>query len=239
MEVRILHLFPEAMNLYGEYANVAVLERTMTGLGHSVRVDSLSLYEERDVSGYDLYYMGAGTERRQKLALAQLRPYAPVLGAAMEVGKLLLFTGNAFELLGAAVTDAAGRRHEGLGFFGFETVEGEGRIVGDCLASCAESDVPVVGFMNKCSRTTGVETPWFTMQMGFGNEVEGGAEGLCSPNCLATHLSGPLLVKNPAILSRVIQRLTGAAPAAMDETMEKAYRTTAQALQKRLDNMKR
>ena len=238
MELKILHLFPDAMNLYGEYANVAVLERTLTGMGHSVRVDTLGLYEERDIGGYDLYYMGAGTERRQKLALTRLLPYAPVLRAAMEAGKLLFFTGNAFELLGAAVTDAAGKRHEALGLFGFETVEGERRIVGDCLASCAAVDVPVVGFMNKCSRTTGVETPWFNMQMGFGNEAEGGSEGLCTPNCLATHLSCPLLVKNPAVLRHVIQRLTGAAPTAMDETMEKAWRTTAQALQKRLENMK-
>lgn len=137
------------------------------------------------------------------------------------------------------MTDAAGKRHEGLGLFDFETVETERRIVGDCLASCAETDMPVVGFMNKCSKTTGVETPWFTLQMGFGNEKEGGPEGLCAPNCLATHLSGPLLVKNPPILGLVIQRLTGETPATMDETMERAYRTTAQALQKRLEALKK
>lgn len=235
MELKILHIFPDTMNLYGEYANVAVLERALTNMGHRVQVDTLGLYDSRDISGYDLYYMGAGTERKQKLALEQLRAYAPVLKAA----KFLLFTGNAFALLGAAVTDAAGKRWDGLKLFDFETVESDRRIVGDCLAACEGIDVPVVGFMNKCSKTTGIENAWFAMQMGFGNEKEGGSEGLCAGNCLATHLSGPLLVKNPAILRLAVKRLTGETMDAVDEIMEKAYQTTAEALQKRLENLKK
>ena len=44
MEVKLLHLFDDVMNLYGEYANVAILARYLTDLGHTVSVDTLSLY---------------------------------------------------------------------------------------------------------------------------------------------------------------------------------------------------
>ena len=50
MEVKLLHLYDDVMNLYGEYANVAVLARYLCDLGHAVSVDTLSLYEEKDIS---------------------------------------------------------------------------------------------------------------------------------------------------------------------------------------------
>ena len=103
MERKLLHLYDDAMNLYGEYANVSLLARYLTDLGHSVRVETLSLYEKKDISGYDFYYMGAGTERRQKLVLPQLLQYRETLLEAKRRGAVLLFTGNAFELLGSAV----------------------------------------------------------------------------------------------------------------------------------------
>ena len=72
MEKKLLHLYDDVMNLYGEYANVAVLARYLRDLGFQVQVETLSLYETKDISGYDFYYMGSGTERKQKLAMTQL-----------------------------------------------------------------------------------------------------------------------------------------------------------------------
>ena len=42
MEVNILHLFPELMSLYGEYANLAVLRRRLEKLGVTVNIISAS-----------------------------------------------------------------------------------------------------------------------------------------------------------------------------------------------------
>ena len=38
MELNILHLYPDCMSLYGEYANVAVLKRHLEALGVTVNV---------------------------------------------------------------------------------------------------------------------------------------------------------------------------------------------------------
>ena len=164
MEVKLLHLYDDVMNLYGEYANVAVLARYLCDLGHAVSVDTLSLYEEKDISAYDFYYMGAGTERKQKLACSQLVQYREALTNACDAGKVMLFTGNSFELLGARVQDAEGKTFEGLHIAEFVSTEGKRRITGDCLAKFDETGDTLVGFINKCSRTTWIERKLYTLR---------------------------------------------------------------------------
>lgn len=239
MELKLLHLYDDVMNLYGEYANISVLARYLADLGCTVSVDTLSLYEEKDISGYDFYYMGAGTERKQKLALSQLAAYRDALHTACDNGKVMLFTGNSFELLGSKITDADGKEYEGLQLASFETTEGKRRMTGDCLAAFDGFDEILVGFINKCSRITGVEQPLFTVQMGYGNEGDRGAEGFRKNNCLGTHLTGPILVKNPAML-RYVAGLLGAehTESVSYPFMENGYEVTVSELRKRLELMK-
>lgn len=239
MEVKLLHLYDDVMNLYGDYANIAVLARYLQDSGCSVRTDTLSLYETKDISGYDFYYMGAGTEHGQKLALSQLQKYGAALHDAYEAGKVMLFTGNSFELLGASVTDADGKSYESLKLFPFTSMEGKRRITGDCLAKMQENDTLLVGFMNKCSTTHGIKHPLFSLLMGFGNECERGAEGIRERNCFGTHLAGPVLVKNPVLL-RTIGELLGipAEQGVLCPYMQPAYETTVDELKKRLEAMK-
>lgn len=238
MELKLLHLYDDAMNLYGEYANVSLLARYLTDLGHSVRVETLSLYEKKDISGYDFYYMGAGTERRQKLVLPQLLQYRETLLEAKRRGAVLLFTGNAFELLGKAVTDAEGKRYDCLGFAEFESNETKRRITGDVIARIG--DERVVGFMNKCGHTTGVKQPLFHVEFGFGNEAQCGDEGWRDGNCFGTHLTGTLLVKNPSMLRRVSKALLGDAFADTVQYpyMQRGYEMTLSELTKRMEALK-
>ena len=238
MNCKLLHIYDDVMNLYGEYANVAVLARYLKDLGHEVSIDTLSLYEKKDISGYDFYFMGAGTERKQKLALSQLTEYRDALRAACEAGRVMLFTGNSFELLGKTVTDAKGQTYEGLALDEFTTVESTRRIVGDVLAELDGQEV--VGFMNKCSRTAGVTTPLFRLTMGYGNEADRGAEGWRKNNCFGTHLTGPLLVKNPGVLKLMARLILGEEyrDTVNYPYMEQGYQTTLQELQKRREALK-
>lgn len=238
MKLRILHLYDDVMNLYGEYANVAILERFWKSLGHEVTVDKLALYEEADIAGYDLYYMGAGTERKMKRVLPQLVKYREALEAACEAGKVLLFTGNACDALGKTVTDCDGKCYEALGIGDFETEEVKVRTTGDCIAKFDGFAEPLVGFINKCSKNTGIQSSLFTMQMGQGNEKGGDAEGFRRNNCLGTHITGPVLVKNPAMLRYVTELVLGKLPedAALPAFTEESYKITKAELFKRMES---
>ena len=208
MELTMLHLYPDCMSLYGEYANIAVLRRHLEVLGVSVTVETALFEDTPDFERADFLYMGAGTERTQKAALTALLPHREGLKAAIDRGAVLLFTGNAMELLGASVTDGAGKVWPGLGFADFTTQELDRRAPEDVIAHTALWDEGVVGFMNKCSVTRGVETSLFDrLSLGFGNEKEGGPEGYVSGNVLATHITGPVLVKNPDFVDFLIKRI--------------------------------
>ena len=210
MELTILHLYPDLMNLYGEYANVAVLRRHLEAMDITVTVRTVMCGDTPDFTGADMIYMGAGTERSQKAVLTALAGHAGALKAAIDTGAVVLFTGSAMEVLGQSVTDTAGKVWPGLGLAEFTTVETEKRSPVDVIAAHALWDAPLVGFMNKCSRTTGVASPLFPgLLLGFGNEAEKGAEGYVSGNVFATHITGPVLVKNPDFTDLIIRRLFG------------------------------
>ncbi len=237
--MKILHLYHDMMNLYGEYANLLILERCLRDLGQEVEIHTLSMGETKDISGYDMYFMGAGTERKQKLTLEAIRPYGESLKKAHEAGKVFLFTGNSFELMGKSLVDAAGKTYECLGLFSFTAQEGNRRIVGDAIGSCELFSEAVVGFMNKCTKTTGVEKPLVSLKMGFGNEADHSGEGVLDKNFFGTHLTGPILMKNPAMLREILTRLTGYKVETLSVPyLQQAYETTSKALLNRLEGAK-
>ena len=246
MEFRLVHLYPDLMSLYGSYANLSVLSRYLRQLGHTVTVDALRPGEEAlSLAGADFLFMGAGTERAQKAALSHIvRCGAEVRSAAAD-GVAMLFAGTAMELLGASITDADGTVSGALELGSFTSVQGRQRIVGDVYGATDLCDAPVVGFMNKCSLIRGVETPLLTScALGFGNEAEGGPEGFRQQNVLASHLTGPLLVKNPRLLEWVAAAMLErrGAPLPEDKPVfpyaEAGYTITAEQLKLRCEQQK-
>ena len=205
MKLQFVHLCPQRMSLYGEYANLVVLQRMAEALGHEVEVVA---GEKPDLSNAHLIYMGCGTEQAQKFALEGLRPQAEDLKAALDRGAVVLFTGNAMEVLGQSITDTQGKVWQGLGLADFTTIETRQRTPHDVIANTPPGQSPVVGFMNKCSLTAGVSSPMFeSLEMGFGNDCQRGPEGYIRGNLMATHLTGPVLVKNPAFTDYLVGRL--------------------------------
>ncbi len=220
MELNILHLYPDCMSLYGEWANVAVLKRHLEALGVTVTVTKNLLDDAPDLSTADVIYMGCGTERTQKAALMALKDHGESLKTALSRGAVALFTGNAMEVLGQSVTDANGRVWPGMGLAAYTTVETDRRDPEDVIAHSPLLDKAVVGFMNKCSKTQGVTSPLFErLELGLGNETRVGAEGYVDGDLFATHITGPLLVKNPHVTDLIIRRIFAAKGWALPEQL--------------------
>ena len=240
MELKLIHFYPDLMNLYGSYANLSVLRRALEAMGNTVTVETVQPGQDAALSDADFLFMGAGTERAQKAALADFLRFGEAVKSAAADNCAMLFCGTAMELLGSTVTDAEGCVYEGIGLSSFTSVQGKKRFVEDVYGRTALYDAPVVGFMNKCSTLSGVETPLLTaLDMGFGNEGVKSAEGFLWNNVMGSHLTGPLLVKNPRMLDAVIAAIYArrgeALPAVLprDAYAEAGYAVTAEQLKQR------
>lgn len=234
-EIKILHLFPKLLSLYGEYGNVAVLKKTLENSGISVTVDT---YEDGplELEGFDLVYVGAGTEDNLMEAIRRLLPHSAQIKASITSGIKYLATGNAMTLFGCAV-ERAGNKSAALDCFPYTTLlEDNKRYLGDVLTEDAFGR-PLVGFVNTSSIYSDVPSPLLTLKLNpaLGNDKRNCVDGIHVGNFYGTQLIGPMLVKNPHFLAHICQELTGSPiTIAPDSNMEKAYQIALRELSARI-----
>ena len=231
-EMKILHLFPKLLSLYGEYGNVAVLKNALEETGYTVSVTECE-DGKADFSAYDLVYVGSGTEDNLVVALDRLD--AAAAKASIEGGKIWLATGNAMTLFGKTVrrgnVEAAG-----VGAFGYDTlIDDSKRFLGDVLTA---EEVPSLGFINTSCVYKGIENPLLTLNLGknLGNDKASVADGIREGNFIGTQLIGPFLVKNPHQLQTVYAMLTGKTlEISADDYIAKAYQVALKELSARVE----
>ena len=207
MNIKILNIYPELMNLYGERGNIMMLERRLKECGAEVELIKVSTEDKIEFDGVDLVYMGCGTESASLKALECLKPYKKELSAYIEAGKVMLLTGNASELFSESI-ETDGSTVDGLGIFTYKVERTlKKRFLGDCIFTMSGFDSKVIGFVNKCSKLSGVTSPLFNVEMGLGNDNKVSTEGFIHKNVYATSLIGPLLVRNPHLLKYIISTI--------------------------------
>ena len=188
--------------------------------GESCEVVKKSYGDDVNFDEYDFVYIGSGTERGQKSVLADFLPKRDAFKAYVDSGKAALLTGNAFEMLGKTITDCDGNVFEGLSLFDFTVTE--------------QNKTPLVGFINKCSEIKGIDKPMFTVKLGLGNCSDSTGEGVRMNNLFCTHLTGPVLMKNPEFLTYINKLITGK-DAEPNPLAVKGYEVTVRELQARME----
>ena len=206
MTNKILHLYSDFMNLYGEYGNVRLLTKNLEEKGCEVEVCKKTVTDtEIDFEDYDFIYCGAGTESKRTFALTHLKKFKESLKSASDSGKVMLFTGNSWEMLGKTIETADGKTIEGLNLFDFTVKEqSTRRLTGDIKAKAEFTDTELIGFINKCSNVENLTSPLFTLTMkpeSFTFETE----GIREKNLFGTQIVGPVLVKNPTFCNYIAE----------------------------------
>lgn len=200
MKAKILYLYYDIMNLYGENGNIRMMERVLANKGAEVETTRKTITDtELDFTQYDFIYCGAGTELSRNTCLEHLRTFKESLREAYEKGTVMLFTGNSYEMLGKTLTVADGTVYEGLGLFDFTVSEqGKNRYSGDVTFRCSLlGKENLIGYVNKCSEVQGINSPLFEVTSVVGT-VKEGKEGIHEKNFFGTQVIGPVTVKNPA-----------------------------------------
>ena len=224
-EIRILHLLPKMLSLYGEYGNVAIFEKVLKDQGYPVTVTHWN-GGELEPQAYDFIYIGSGTEDNLAAATTLLMPYQETIGASIEGGTHWLATGNAMAIFG----------QENLKVLPYSTHIDANRFMGDVLTEDAFG-APIVGYVNTSCVYSNMKQPLFAIRYGkeLGNEKSGdSAEGILYQNFYGTQLIGPVLVKNPHFLGHLFHVVTGSELVLEEQSnIRKAYQVTLQELRKR------
>ena len=121
--IRILHLYSNALDLYGDYKNLTVLCQRIAETGNTAEVNEVNLGEVIDPTGYDFVYIGHGKARNLAAVAPHFVRYGEAVRSAIEGGQVWLVTGNARELFGKSFTTPAGETLPGLGLFDYTGVE--------------------------------------------------------------------------------------------------------------------
>ncbi len=210
MELRICHLYPDLLNLYGDRGNIATLARRAGWRGIDVRVVEARLGDQIDPAASDLYFIGGGEDRQQRLAAPDLcRVKGAALREAAQSGAAVLAVCGGYQLIGHDYRPADGPDLEGLGLLDLHTVHpgpGARRLIGNIVIHEAQSGQMLVGFENHGGRThlgSGAH-PLGTVVAGFGNNGEDRTEGAVWRHVYGTYLHGPLLPKNPWLADLLI-----------------------------------
>lgn len=197
MNIKILHIYHDLLNLYGERGNVEVIKRHLELHGHDVTADRKSIGDNIDFSAYDFIYAGSGTEKNQKTALAHLIKIKDSFAAAAASGTVILMTGNAFEMVGKSIETADGKKYECLNIGNFAVRENSAeRKTGDIILNYEETGEQIAGFINRSSYAYDVHHPLFDIAHASCDMGGMKQEGVRINNLFGTYVIGPILFRN-------------------------------------------
>jgi lipid II isoglutaminyl synthase (glutamine-hydrolysing) len=221
------------MNIYADRGNLLLLERRCAWRGIGFQLTASGLGEEIDPGAHDLFYLGGGQDRDQRLCAGDLVDRKrEALRAAAARGAVVLGVCGGYQLLGRSYT-LADEQIPGVGLLDVETTREDGpRLIGNVAieVSLDGEAAPatrrlLVGFENHGGRTrlAAGQAALGRLLKGHGNDGRSGLEGARSANTIGTYLHGPLLPKNVWFADWLIARALGIdqrALAPLDDAME-------------------
>ena len=209
MELRICHLYPDVLNLYGDRGNVLCMEQRLRWRGIDAVTTRVPIGAPLHAADFDLFFIGGGQDFEQEVLLGDLADGKTAeIKSAIEDGKTFLAICGGYQMLGQYYKTWDGVQCDFTGALDLYTVGSQQRMIGNYMFTCDElPGVNVVGFENHSGKTylgSGVK-PIGTVLEGFGNNGADGTEGARYKNVFATYSHGCLLPKNPQLCDHILK----------------------------------
>ena len=238
--LRVCALYPDLMNIYADRGNLLFLERRCRWRGIGFELTASGLGEELDGERHELFYIGGGQDRDQRLCAEDLIANKRTgLHGAAERDAVVLGVCGGYQLLGHSYT-LGEEEIEGVALLDVRTVRSdERRLIGNVaievsLGGNGDAAEPRVlaGFENHGGRTHlgAGQAPLGRVLKGHGNDGSSGSEGARRANTMGTYLHGPLLPKNAWFADWLIARALRIDPgelAPLDDRLEQATHASA------------
>lgn len=233
--IRILHLYPESMNIYGDWGNVLTIKRRLEWRGYETEIIEYNQGDELP-DNVDIVIGGGGQDSGQDAVYQDLLSIGDQLKKLAEDGTPMLVICGLYQLFGHRFMTASGKDMPGIGIFDAETIASDQRMIGNTVAESPDFGV-LVGFENHSGKTTIGDSgeALATIRLGAGNNGADGTEGAKYKNVIGSYLHGSLLPKNPQLADWLIKHalVNKFGPldlAPLDDELEHQARHTAQKL---------
>lgn len=211
MEIKVAHLYPDLMNIYGDRGNLISLTKRCQWRNIAIDVVGLGIGDEVQEGAYDLFFMGGGQDREQYLVCDDLQKIkGDRIRYEIENGAAALTICGGYQLFGRFYRPFDADELPGIGVFDAYTIAGDTRYIGNVII---ESNLDgrtrsIVGFENHSGKTylEGNTQSLGKVIAGKGNNGEDGFEGAVSGGAIGTYLHGSILPKNPPLTDFLIRK---------------------------------
>jgi lipid II isoglutaminyl synthase (glutamine-hydrolysing) len=232
--LRIAHLYPDYMNIYGDRGNMITLKQRCAWRGIATEVVAINPGMQVDWELIDIAFFGGGQDSGQALIAADfVQQQGSTLRQAIDAGLVMLSICGGYQLLGHYFLTHTGEKLPGIGALDVHTVGGDVRLIGNIVVDwvsqrqlvsqsyttsdshrgsadrglqSADPRPMLVGFENHSGRTyLGTGVaPLGRVISGHGNNGEDGTEGAVYRNSYGCYMHGSLLPKNPHFADHLI-----------------------------------
>lgn len=210
-ELKILYLYPDILELYGDFGNIQVLRYRLEQRGFKAVIEPYSIGDNPpDFKSYDLVFAGGGADQEQGILAQDLIQYKSSIKETVDSGVFFLLICGSYQLFGKYYKDVAENIIPGLEIFDYYTEainDRKKRCIGNIVIETELNHMKtkIIGFENHGGQTFNISNPFGKVLFGNGNKFGDSEEGYFQDNVIATYLHGPLLSKNPKLADYIIK----------------------------------
>lgn len=230
--ITIAHLYPEEMNIYGDWGNVLTIQQRLKWHGFEPQIVNHKPGNPFP-KNVDIIIGGGGQDSGQSKIQTDLLEIGDSLKKLADDGAPMLVICGLYQLFGRFFRTKDGEIFKGIGIFKAETHGGPERLIGNTII-----DSPLFGELIGYENHSGLtlldndQPALGRVIKGKGNNGEDETEGAIYNHVYGSYLHGSLLPKNPLladelIRTAVIKRYGTFKPKEVDDTFALYARETA------------
>lgn len=217
-KVRLAHLYPKLLNIYGDRGNILALKKRCEWRGIEIEIDEINISDS--IKEHDIYFIGGGQDLQQIEVSKELQKHKEFLAGERDRGAVFLGICGGYQLMGHYYQPHNGERLEGISLLDAYTVAGGKRFIGNVTVETETSTL--VGFENHSGLTylMGETKPIGRVVVGNGNNGKDKTEGARYKNVFGTYLHGSFLPKNTHFADYMLELALGEKLDPIDDEIE-------------------
>ena len=216
--IRLAHLYPKLLNIYGDGGNIITLKKRCEWRGINIKIDEINISDS--IGEHDIYFIGGGQDLQQIEVSVELQKHKDFLTNERERGAVFLGICGGYQLMGHYYQPHNGDRLKGISLLDAYTVAGDRRFIGNVTVETERGTL--VGFENHSGLTylQGETKPLGKVITGNGNNGNDKTEGARYKNVFGTYLHGSFLPKNIKFADYILELALGEKLEPLEDTLE-------------------